>query len=59
VSQVTEGTRVVVFVDRFTQHEVWRGFMSGTVDPKHLDKDVNKGIAKLVQKFRKDQTGKR
>lgn len=59
VNQVTEGTLVVVFVDRLTQQEVWRGLMSGTIDPKHLDKDVNKGVAKLVQKFLKDQAGRK
>lgn len=59
VNQVTDGTLVVIFVDRFSGQEVWRGFMSGTIDPRHLDHDVNKGIAKLVQKFRKDQAGKK
>ena len=59
VGQVTEGTLVVVFVDSATEREVWRGFISGTINPKDLDKDVNKGIAKLVQKFIKDQAGKK
>ena len=59
VGQVTEGTLVVVFVDSSTEREVWRGFMSGTINPKDLDKDVNKGVAKLVQKFLKDQAGKK
>ena len=59
VGQVTEGTLVVVFVDSSTEREVWRGFMSGTINPKDLDKDVNKGVVKLVQKFVKDQAGKR
>jgi len=59
VNQVTEGSIVVVFLDRTTQMEVWRGYVTGTVDPKDLDKDVNKGIAKLVQKFAKDQSGKK
>ena len=59
VNQVTEGSIVVVFIDRATQQEVWRGYVTGTVDPKDLDKDVNKGIAKLVQKFVKDQSGKK
>jgi predicted DNA-binding transcriptional regulator len=59
VNQVTEGTIVVVFVDRSTQQEVWRGFMTGTIDPKHLDRDVNKGVTKLVEKFLKDQAGKK
>ena len=59
VSQVTEGTIVVVFVDRATRQEVWRGYVSGTINPKDLEKDVNKGIARLVQKFAKDRAGKR
>jgi multidrug efflux pump subunit AcrB/predicted DNA-binding transcriptional regulator len=59
VSQVTEGTIVVIFVNRATQQEVWRGYVSGTINPKDLDKDVNKGIAKLVQKFVKEQAGKK
>jgi len=58
VNQVTEGTIVVIFVDRATQQEVWRGYVSGTINPKDLEKDVNKGIAKLVQKFVKNQAGK-
>ena len=56
VSQVTEGSIVVVFMDTATRQEVWRGFVSGAIDPKDLDKDVNKGIAKLVQKFVRDQS---
>ncbi|HEX5732091.1 MAG TPA: DUF4136 domain-containing protein [Blastocatellia bacterium] len=59
VNQVTEGTIVVVFVDSATRQEVWRGLVSGTIDPKDLDKDVNKGIAKLVEKFLKDRAGKK
>ena len=59
VGHVTEGTLVVVFVDSATEREVWRGFMTGTIDPKDLDKDVNKGVTKLVQKFVKDQAGKK
>ena len=59
VNQVTEGSIVVVFLDRATQQEVWRGYVTGTVNPKDFDKDVNKGIAKLVQKFVKDQSGKK
>jgi predicted DNA-binding transcriptional regulator len=59
VSQVTEGTIVVIFVDRATQREVWRGYASGTINPKDLEKDVNKGIAKLVQRFGKDRNGKK
>lgn len=59
VNQVTEGTIVVIFVDSATKQEVWRGMVSGTINPKNLEKDVNKGIAKLVQRFVKDQSGKK
>ena len=59
VNQVTEGTIVVIFVDSASNQEVWRGYVSGTINPKDLDKDVNKGITKLVQKFKKNQEGKK
>ena len=58
VNQVTEGTIVVVFVDRATKQEVWRGYASGTIRPKDLDKDVTKAATKLIQKFKKNQMGK-
>jgi hypothetical protein len=58
VNQVTEGTIVVVFVDSATKQEVWRGYASGTIRPKDLDKDVNKAATKLIQKFKRNQTGK-
>jgi hypothetical protein len=59
VNQITEGTIVVILVDSATQQEVWRGYVSGTINAKNLDKDVNKGIAKLVQRLVKDQAGKK
>jgi|SRR6185503_7175090 hypothetical protein len=58
VSQVTEGTLIVIFADATTRQEVWRGYASGTINPKDLDKDVNKAVTKLVQKFKKNQMGK-
>lgn len=59
VNQVTEGTIVVTFIDSSTRQEVWRGYVSGTINPKHLDKDVNKGVARLVQRFLKDRAVKK
>lgn len=59
VSQVTEGTLVVVFTDNATGREVWRGYASGVLTPGDLDKDVNKSIKKLVEKFVKNQSGKK
>ncbi|HKV33032.1 MAG TPA: DUF4136 domain-containing protein [Pyrinomonadaceae bacterium] len=58
VDQVTEGTLVVVFVDNATKQEVWRGYATGTLDPKKLNEDVTKAVTKLVQKFKKNQAGK-
>ena len=59
VDQVTEGTLVVVFVDTATQQEVWRGYATGTINPKNLNEDVTKAVTKLVQKFVKNQAGKK
>jgi hypothetical protein len=58
VEQVTEGTLVVVFVDSATEQEVWRGYATGTINPKHLNEDVTKAVTKLIQKFKKNQAGK-
>ncbi|HEY0728550.1 MAG TPA: DUF4136 domain-containing protein [Pyrinomonadaceae bacterium] len=52
VDQVTEGTLVVVFVDNATKQEVWRGYATGTLNPKKLNEDVTKAVTKLVQKFK-------
>lgn len=57
VNPTTEGTLVVIFVDSKTKQEVWRGYASGTINPKDLDKDVNKSVTKLIQKFKKNQAG--
>jgi len=59
VSQVTEGTLVVVFVDSATKQEVWRGYATGTITPKNLDKDVNKAVTKVIKKFKKNQAGEK
>jgi hypothetical protein len=59
VNQVTEGTLMVIFMDKATGQEIWVGLASGTINPKSLDKDVNKSITKLVQRFVKDQGGKK
>jgi Domain of unknown function (DUF4136) len=58
VEQVTEGTLVVVFVDTTSHQEVWRGYATGTINPKNLNEDVTKAVTKLVQKFKKNQAGK-
>jgi predicted DNA-binding transcriptional regulator len=59
VNTVTEGTLVVVFIESTTQQEVWRGYASAEINPKDLNKDVNKAVAKLIQKFKKNQAGQK
>ena len=59
VKQVTEGTLVVTFIDPATRQEVWRGMASGTIKQKSMDKEVNKSVAKLVERFVKDRAGKK
>jgi hypothetical protein len=51
VKQMTEGTLMVIFTDTATQQEVSVGLASGTINPKSLDKAVNKSITKLLQQF--------
>lgn len=58
VDQVTDGTLIVVFMDAKTHQEVWRGYATGTINPKNLNNDVNKAVTKLIQKFVKNQAGK-
>jgi Domain of unknown function (DUF4136) len=59
VNQVTEGTLMVMFLDPASRQEIWIGLVSGEINPKNLDRDVNKSIAKMVQRFVKDQAAKK
>jgi hypothetical protein len=49
----------VIFADAATGQEVWRGYATGQITPKNLDKDVTKAVTKLVQKFKKNQAGQK
>ena len=46
-----------MFLDPTTRQEIWVGLVSGEINPNDLDKSVNKSIAKMVQRFVKDQGG--
>jgi hypothetical protein len=59
VNQVPEGTLMVMFLDPASRQEVWVGMVSGEINPHNLDRNVNKSIAKMVQRFVKDQAGKK
>ena len=59
VNQVTEGTLMVMFLEPATRQEIWVALVSGEINPKNLDRDVNKSIAKMVARFVKDQAAKK
>jgi len=59
VNQTTGGTLVVAFFDAKTNGEIWRGYAEGKLNPKNFEKDVNKAVAKLVQRFKKNQLGQK
>ena len=59
VNQVPEGTLMVMFLDPATRQEIWVGMVSGEINPKDLERNLSKSIAKMVQRFVKDQTGKK
>lgn len=53
VRTYTEGTLIVDIYRAEDKQLVWRGTVTGTIsdDPKKNEKDINKGIAKLFEKF--------
>ena len=57
VNQVTEGTLMVKFLEPATRQEIWVGLASGEINPKNLDRDVNKSIAKMVAAVRQGSSG--
>lgn len=54
VDQYTEGTLTVDIIDPVTKKLVWRGYASGAVQLKDIDKRINKAVEKLVKQFLKD-----
>ena len=55
VNQYAEGTVIVEFRDSKSGELVWRGFVTGVVDPEKSEEKINKGIKKLVEQFAKDR----
>ena len=53
VRKYTEGTLVVDLYDAEKKELVWRGVVTATVneDPRKLEKQINKGVAKLFKKY--------
>src|SRR5215813_4137502 len=55
VDQYAEGTAIVEFRDSKSGELVWRGFVSGAVDPDKSEEKIGKGIKKLIERFAKDR----
>lgn len=55
VNQSLEGTAIVDFIDPKTNHVVWRGFVSRTIDPNKSDENIRKDIRTLIERFSKDR----
>ncbi len=53
VRTYTQGTLVVDLYDADEKQLVWRGVVTATVnaDPRKLEKQINKGVAKLFKKY--------
>jgi hypothetical protein len=54
-----EGTLIVDFIDQATNKLVWRGYATGTVDPKKSEKQIAKATEKLIKQFVKDTKSKK
>ena len=59
VNQVPEGTLMVMFLDPASRQEIWIAMVSGEINPKNLDRDLNRSISKMIQRFVKDQAAKK
>ena len=55
VDNYTVGTIIVEFRDAKSGDLVWRGSVSGTVDPNKNEEKINAGIKKLIARFAKDR----
>jgi Domain of unknown function (DUF4136) len=55
VDQYAEGTAIVEFRNAKSGELIWRGFVTGTVDPDKSEEKINKGIKKLIERFAKDR----
>lgn len=51
----TVGTVIVEFRDAKSGELVWRGLVSGAVDPNKGEEKINDGIKKLIARFAKDR----
>jgi hypothetical protein len=55
VDNFSVGTVIVEFRNARSGDLVWRGFVSGAVDPNKSEEKINEGIKKLIARFTKDR----
>jgi hypothetical protein len=55
IDEHLEGTAIIEFRSAKSGEIVWRGFVTGTVDPNKSEQNINKGIKKLIERFAKDR----
>lgn len=54
-SSYTQGTLVIDAIDTKTQELVWQGGISGSINPRKLDKTIYKGVNKIMKKYPVEQ----
>jgi len=59
VDNYTLGTVIVEFRDAKSGDLVWRGSVSGAIDPDKSEEKINDGIKKLIDRFQKDRERQR
>lgn len=59
VDNYTLGTVIVEFRDAKSGDLVWRGLVSGAIDPNKSEEKINDGIRKLFEHFQKDREHQR
>lgn len=55
IDHYLEGTAIVEFREAKSGELVWRGFVTGTVDPNKSEQNIRNGIKKLIGRFAKDR----
>lgn len=59
VDEAVAGTAAVEFRDGRTGELIWRGSVSGVIDPDKSEEKINDGIKKLMERFAKDREKQR
>jgi hypothetical protein len=55
VDQRLEGTVIVDFINAARDELIWRGYVTGALDPNNSEARTNESIKKLIERFSKDR----